>query len=55
MSDYDTYRLHLLAKAIMQLNEKIEHPLEQELLSRLEENFQYIFGDDYREVDYNDV
>lgn len=49
MSDYDTYRLHLLAKAIMQLNERIEYPLDEELLSRLEENFQYFFDDDYEE------
>lgn len=49
MNEYDTYRLNLLAKAVLQLNERLEHPLDEELSDRLEDNFQYIFGNDYRD------
>lgn len=49
MEDYNVYRINLLAKAIKQLNERLGHPLDEELSDRLEENFRYIFGDDYED------
>ena len=49
MVDFDNYRLHLLGKAIIQLNERLGYPLDEALLSKLEENFQYTFGEEYSE------
>lgn len=47
---YNDYRLNLLAQAILQMNEQANHTLlEPELETRLYENFQYTFGEDYTE------
>lgn len=51
---YDDYRLNLLAQAIIQLYEKSKYAiLDPELAARLYENFQYNFGEDYKEGDRN--
>ena len=48
--EYDSYRLGLLATAILQMNEQANHTLlEPELELRLYENFQYNFGEEYTE------
>lgn len=48
--EYDSYKLGLLAKAILQMNAQADHTLlEPELEMRLCENFQYNFGEDYTE------
>lgn len=48
--EYDSYRLGLLAAAILQMNEQANHTLlEPELEMRLYENFQYNFGEEYTE------
>lgn len=49
MDEYDDYRINLLAKAIMQLNERAGHVIDEELYMRLQENFQYHFNDKYEE------
>lgn len=50
LREYDDYRLNLLARAILQLNERANHTLiDPELEMRLYENFQYNFGEDYTE------
>lgn len=52
---YDDYRLNLLSKAILQLNNNSNHVLlDPELEMRLYENFQYNFGEDYKERDLNE-
>lgn len=52
---YDDYRLNLLAQAILQLYEKSKYAiLDPELATRLYENFQYNFGEDYEERDLNE-
>lgn len=48
---YDDYRLNLLAQAILQLNEGLNHILDPTLEMRLYDNFQYNFGEDYEEVE----
>lgn len=49
---YDDYRLNLLAQAILHLYETSKYAiLDPELEKRLYENFQYNFGDDYKERD----
>ena len=48
---YDDYRLNLLAQAILQLNEELNHVLDPTLEMRLYDNFQYNFGEDYEEVE----
>lgn len=50
--EYNDYRLSLLAQAILQVNEAANHTLlDPELETRLYENFQYTFGEDYTEKD----
>lgn len=52
---YDDYRLNLLARAILQLNNNFNHEiLDPELEMRLYENFQYNFGEDFTEVEENE-
>jgi hypothetical protein len=51
---YDDYRLNLLAQAILQLNEGLNHVLDPTLEMRLYDNFQYNFGEDYEEVENNE-
>lgn len=46
---YDDYRINLLAKAIMQLNERAGYVIDEDLYMRLQDNFQYYFSDDYKE------
>lgn len=48
---YDDYRLNLLAQAILQLNESLNHILDPTLEMRLYDNFQYNFGENYEEVE----
>lgn len=49
MEPYDVYRINLLAKAIMQLNERAGYVIDEDLYMRLRDNFQYHFGDEYEE------
>ena len=49
MESYDDYRINLLAKAIMQLNERAGYVIDEDLYMRLQDNFQYRFGDKYEE------
>lgn len=51
---YDDYRLNLLAQAIIQLNEGLNHVLDPTLEMRLYDNFQYNFGEDYEECELNE-
>lgn len=48
--EYNSYRLSLLAQAILQVNEAANYTLlDPALETRLRENFQYTFGEDYTE------
>lgn len=46
MDDYDTYRMNLLAHAIIELNEKAGHVIDPETEERIRIAFKHIFKEE---------
>lgn len=49
MDNYDTYRMNLLAHAIIELNEKAGHVIDPDLEERIRIAFKHIFDEKDKE------